>query len=128
MCASQVHDWGYFLMASLGEEDAEKVRRSDLGDAIANYEKFKIGVDALFGMFEFDGSFRSQLRTHAQYGSETIAAYAARTTDVSAKAYPAFATETQLSHAVDHIIAKLADITTRDYLLHDGACRSLSCQ
>ena len=47
-------------------------------------------------------------------------------TDVCSKAYPAFATETRLSLAVDHFIAGLADITTRDYLLHDRACRSLS--
>ena len=29
---------------------------------------------------------------------------------------------------MDHFIAGLADITTRDYLLHDRACRSLSWQ
>ena len=34
----------------------------------------------------------------------------------------------QLSVAVDHCIAGLADITTRDYLLHDRACRSLFWQ
>ena len=34
----------------------------------------------------------------------------------------------QLSLAVDHFIAGLADITTRDYLLHDRACCSLSWQ
>ena len=34
----------------------------------------------------------------------------------------------QLSLAVDHFIAGLADITTRDYLLHDRACRPLSWQ
>ena len=44
------------------------------------------------------------------------------------KAYPAFATKTQLSLAVDHFIAGLADTTTRDYLLHDRVCRSLSWQ
>ena len=27
MCARPVHHWGYFLMASLGAEEAEKVRR-----------------------------------------------------------------------------------------------------
>ena len=128
MCARPVHHWGYFLMASLGAEEAEKVRRSHVADAIADYAKFKSGVEALFGKFEFKGSFRAQLRTHAQAGAETIAAYAARTTDVCSKAYPAFATETQLSFAVDHFIAGLADITTRDYLLHDRACRSHSWQ
>ena len=29
---------------------------------------------------------------------------------------------------MDHFIAGLADISTRDYLLHDRACRSLSWQ
>ena len=37
MCARPVHHWGYFLMASLGAEEAEKVRRSHLADAIADY-------------------------------------------------------------------------------------------
>ena len=94
MCARPVHHWGYFLMASLGAEEAEKVRRSHLADVIADYAKFKSGVEELFGTFEFEGSFRAQLRTHAQSGAESIAAYAARTTDMCSKAYPAFATET----------------------------------
>ena len=94
MCARPVHHWGYFLMASLGAEEAEKVRRSHLADVIADYAKFKSGVEALFGTFEFEGSFRAQLRTHAQSGAESIAAYASRTTDVCSKAYPVFATET----------------------------------
>ena len=81
-------------MASLGAEEAEKVRRSHLADAIADYPRFKSGVEALLGKFEFEGSFRAQLRTHAQAGAETIAAYAADTTDECSKAYPAFATET----------------------------------
>ena len=128
MCARPVHHWGYFFMASLGAEEAEKIRRSHLADTIADYAKFKSNVEALFGKFEFEGSFRAQLRTHAQAGAETIAAYAARTTDVCSKAYPAFSTKTQLSLAVDHFIAGLADTTTRDNLLHDNACRSLSWQ
>ena len=94
MCARPVHHWGYFLMASLGAEEAEKVRRSHLADDIADYAKFKSGVEALFGTFEFEGSFRAQLRTHAQSGAESIAAYAARTTNVCSKDYPAFTTET----------------------------------
>ena len=70
------------------------MRRSHLADVIADYAKFKSGVEALFGKFEFEESFRAQLRTHAQSGAETIAAYDARTTDVCSKAYPAFASET----------------------------------
>ena len=128
MCARPVYHWGYFLMASLGAEEAEKVRRSYLTDVIEDYAKFKDRVKALFGKFEFEGSYRAQLRTHALSGAESIAAYAARTTDVCSKAYPAFVTKTQLSLAVDHFITGLGDITTRDYLLHDCACRSLSWQ
>ena len=40
--------------------------------------------------FEFEGSFRGMLRTHAQAGTESVAAFAARTTDVCSKAYPNF--------------------------------------
>ena len=92
MCARPVHHWGYFLMASLGAEEAEKVRRSHLADAVADYLEFKSGVEK----FEFESAFRAQLRTHAQSGAETIAAYAARITDVCSKAYPAFAIVTTL--------------------------------
>ena len=41
MCARPVHNWGYFLMASLGAEEAENVRRSHLADAIADYAKLR---------------------------------------------------------------------------------------
>ena len=44
MCARPVHHWGYFFMASLGAEEAEKVWRSHLADAIADSAKFKSGV------------------------------------------------------------------------------------
>ena len=128
MCARPVHHWKYFLLALLGAEEAQYVRRSHLADAIADYAKVKSGVEALFGTLEFEGSFRAQLRTHQQSAAESIAAYAARTTDVCMKAYPAFARETQISLAVDHFIVRKADTTTRDYLLHDRACRSLSLQ
>ena len=40
-------------MASLGAEEAEKVRRSHLADAIADYAIFKKGVESLFNKFEF---------------------------------------------------------------------------
>ena len=83
-----VHHWGYFLLASLGAEKAAKVRRSHLADSIADFQKFKSGVEAMLGKFEFEGSYRAQLRTHAQSGAESIAAYAARTTDVCSRAYP----------------------------------------
>ena len=50
LCGRTVHRWGYFLMASLGAEEAEKVRRSHLADAIADYPKFKSGVETLCEM------------------------------------------------------------------------------
>ena len=115
-------------MASLGAEEAEKVRRSHLADTIPDYPKFNSGVETLFEKFEFEVSFRVQLRNHSQSGAESIAAYAALTTEVCSKAYSAFATETQLSLAVDHFIAGLAVETTRDYLLHDRALRTLTLQ
>ena len=65
MCARPVHHWKYFLMASLGAEEAKKVRSSHFADAIADYAKFKSGVEALFGKFEFERSSRKQLRTRA---------------------------------------------------------------
>ena len=57
MCARPVHHFDYFLMASLGAEEAEKVQRSHLADAIEDYEKFKSGVEALFGKFEYEKLF-----------------------------------------------------------------------
>ena len=59
MYTRPVHHWGYFLMASLGAEEAEKVRRSHLADTIADYQNIKSGVDVLFGKFEIEGSFRA---------------------------------------------------------------------
>ena len=44
------------------------------------------------------------------------------------KAYPNFTTETQLSLAVDQFLAGFADATSRDYHLHDRACRALTWQ
>ena len=126
MCGRPVHHWGFFLLASLGTEEAEKVRRSHVAESVADYPTFKKGVETLFAKFEFEGSFRAKLRTHTQAGAETVAAYAARTTDVCSKAYPNFSTDTQLSLAVDYFVYGLADPTTRDYLLHDRACRALT--
>ena len=126
MCARPVHHWGYFLLASLGTDEAEKVRRSHVAEAVADYPVFKKNVETLFGKFEFEDSYRAMLRSHAKAGAESIAAYAARTTEVCSKAYAGFSTETQLSLAVDHFIGGLGDATSRDYLLHDRACRAFT--
>ena len=82
MCSRLVHHWEYFLMASVGAEEATKVRGSHLDDAIADYAIFKKGVVSLFGKFEFKSAFREQLRTHSQSCAESFASYAARTTDI----------------------------------------------
>ena len=127
MCGRPVHHWGFFL-ASLGTEKAEKVRRSHVAESVADYHTFKKGVETLFAKFEFEGSFRAMLRTHAEAGAESVTAYAARTTDVCSKAYPNFSADTQLSLAVDHFVYGLADSTTGDYLSHDRACCTLPWQ
>ena len=86
-CGRPVHHWGFFLLASLGTEEAEQVRRSHVAESVADYPTFKKGVET-FEKFEFEGWFRAMLRTDAQAGAESVAAYAARTTDVCSKAKP----------------------------------------
>ena len=113
MCARPVHYWGNFLLASLATEKVEKIRRSHVAESVADYATFKKGVETLFRKFEFKTSYRAMLRTHAQAGTESVAAYAARTMNVCSKAYAGFSTETQLSLAVDHFIAGLAEDIAR---------------
>ena len=60
---------------------------------------------AVFGQFEFKGAYRATLRGSRQSGSESVAAYAARTTYLCSHAYVEFLTEAQLSLALDHFIA-----------------------
>ena len=81
--------------------------------------RFDPNVFAIFGKYEFKGSYCAQLRSNVQSGSESVVAYAARTTDMCLKVYLNFTTKTILSLAFDHIIAGLADATLRDYLVHD---------
>ena len=61
------------------------------------------------------------MRELAETGSESIASYAARTTDLMTRAYPKFLTENQLDIAVEHFIAGLRDKSTRDYLRRENA-------
>ena len=125
LCNRPRSRWAYFVLSWLGSEEAEKVRRSHIADSIADYEKFRDGITTIFGRFEFEGAFRAQLRSLRQSGAESVTAYAARTTDLCSRAYAEFATEAQLSLAVDHFIGGLADTSTRDYLLRERARRSL---
>ena len=125
LCNRPRSRWAYFVLSWLGSEEAEKVRRSHVADSVADYEKFRDGLTTIFGRFEFEGAFRAQLRSLRQSGAETVTAYAARTTDLCSRAYAEFATEAQLSLAVDHFIGGLADTSTREYLLRERARRPL---
>ena len=116
LCSRSRHRWGFFVLAWLGSEEADKVRRSHVVDTVASYEKFRDGLIALFGRFEFEGAYRATLRGLRQSGSESVAAYAARTTDLCSHAYAEFSTEAQMSLAFDHFIAGLADSSSREYL------------
>ena len=44
MCRRPVRYWGYFLVVSLGTEEAEKVRRSHVVESVADYPTFTKGV------------------------------------------------------------------------------------
>ena len=85
--------WSRFIRAWLGANEAEKVRRSHyVGDAIT-YEIFRTGLYTLFGRLDLEDAYRQQLRVLAQSGSESVAAFASRTSDLSTRAYPDFPTE-----------------------------------
>ena len=90
--------------------------------------EFKVHFGAEHSISILLGSFSTTLQTHAQFGAESISAYAAHTTDLFSKIYPNFSKNTQLSLSVNHFISGLADSTMRDYLLHDHACRSQTWQ
>ena len=83
---------------------------------------------SLFGRFEFEGAYFATLQNLRQAGAESIAAYAARTTELCLLAYPNFSTKDQLSLAVDYFISGVADVSSRDYLQRDRACRTLEWQ
>ena len=85
MSGRPTHHWGYLLLASLGTNEAEIVRSSQIAEAFADFSAFKNGVEALFGKFEFEALYRASLCTHAKAGS-----YSARTTDICSKAYAGF--------------------------------------
>ena len=97
------------------------MRRSHVAYSVASYETFRDGLIALFGRFEFEGAYRATLRGLRQSGSESVAAYAALTIDLCSHAYAEFSTEAQLSLAVDHLIARLADSSSREYLQRERA-------
>ena len=87
-----------------------------VADHVAVYDKFRENLITLFGRFEFEGVHLITLRGHRQAGAESLAAYAARRTDLCSHAYANFTTEEQLSLAVDHYITGLAYVSSREYL------------
>ena len=99
----------FSVLAWLRFEEAEKVRRSHVANTVASYKKFRDGLISLFGRFELEGAYCATLRGLCQSGSESMAAYAARTTNLCSHAYAEFSTKAQLSLAVDHFIYGLAD-------------------
>ncbi len=74
LCNRPRSRWAYFVLSWLGSKEAEKVRRSHVADSVADYEKFREGLNTIFGRFEFEGAFRAQLRSLKQSGAETVTA------------------------------------------------------
>ena len=125
LCSRPRDRWGYFVLAWLGSDKAEKVRCSHVADSVASDEKVWKKLIALIGRFEFVSAYRATLRGLRQSGSESVAAYEARTTDLCSHAYAKFLTEAHLSLAVNHLIAALADSPLREYLQRERAQRTL---
>ena len=125
LCSRPRDRWGFFVLAWLGSEEAEKVRRSHVADTVASYENFRNGLIALFGRFEFECAYRATLRGLRKSRSESVAAYAARTTNLCSHAYAEFSTEAQLSLAVYHFITGLANSSSREYLQRERAQHKL---
>ena len=75
LCNRPRDRWGFFILSWLGSEEAEKVRRSHIADAVADYCTFREGLVSLVGRFEFEGAYRATLRNLRQSGAESIAAY-----------------------------------------------------
>ena len=112
LCSHPYDRWEFFVLSWLESEKAEKIRRSHVAYTVASYEKFRKGLIALFGRFSFEGAYCATLRVLQQSESESGAAYAAQTTDLCSHAYAEFVSKVQLSVAVNHFIAGLADSST----------------
>ena len=128
MCGRQRDRWARFIISWLGANEAEKVRRSHFSSDDVDYTALKNSLISYFGRLEFDDSYSQQLRQLAQTGSESITSYAARTTDLTTRAYSKFSAEDQLDIAVEHFIARISDTSTRDYLRRERARRSITWQ
>ena len=82
MCGRPRDRWTRFIILWLGANKSEKVRRSHFFGNDVDYATFENNLITLFGRLEFEDSYRHQLRELAQAGSESVASYAARTTDL----------------------------------------------
>ena len=128
MCGRPRDRWSRFILFWLGTNEAEKVHRVHyVGDAVFN-EQFCHGLYTLFGRLDFEDAYSQQLRVLAQSGSESVAAFASRTSDLSTRAYPGFPTELQLDLTVDHFISARRDFSTRNYLRRERARRRIEWQ
>ena len=101
------------------------MRRFHVADHVAVYDKFRAGLIALVGSFEFEGVYRATLLSHRQAGAESVAAYATHMTELCSQANANITTEAQFSLAVDHFIAGLADVSSREYLQRERAQQSV---
>ena len=130
LCGRPRERWKLFVLQWLGVDEADKVRRSHVAEKIANYkyDEFRSGLVTLFGRFEFEHHYRSLLRVLRQSGSESVASFAARTSDLCSRTYPTFSTDDQLSLAVEHFVSGLADTSSREYLRRERARRSIAWQ
>ena len=128
MCGRSHDRLSRFIISWLGANEAEKVCFSHFFADDVDYTAFKNCLITLFGRLEFEDSYRQQLRELAQAGTESVASYAARTTDLTTRAYPKFSTENQLNIAVENLVSGLRDAATRDYLRCERARRSITWQ
>ena len=128
MCGRPRDCCSRFILSWLGTNETKKMRRSHFeGDAVF-YEQFRDGLYTLFGRLDFADAYCQQLRVLAQSGSESVAAFASRTSDLSTRAYPDCLTKRQLDLTVDHFISGLRDLSTRDYLRRERARRRIEWQ
>ena len=95
LCSRPRDQWLYFVLAWLRSDETEEARRSHVVDSVASYEKFRERLIALFGRFEFENAYGATLRGLRQSRSESVAAYAVRTTDPCSHAYAEYLTEAQ---------------------------------
>ena len=89
MCGRPRDRWARFIISWLNSNEAEKVRRSHFVADRIDYGTFREGLFTLFGRLDFEDSYRQKLRVLVQFGAESVAAFASRTTDFSTRAYPA---------------------------------------